>query len=110
MGIAVHGGVIYLLDRDIAKLIAEARMYGLDQKTGRELWKKTLKVSLLGEIDPDLYANWPHAYPYPDNFLDIKGSKGIVCAAIGGGYSTSLLYHQTGDPLVRPDAGGLIWH
>jgi|GEM_PF-5318117 len=108
LGIAVNAGIIYLLDRDVAKLIAEARMYGLDQKTGRELWKKNLKVSLLGEIDPGVYAGWPTAYPYPDNFLTMNGTKGVVYSAAGGGYSTSLIYHDTGDPLFRPDGGGII--
>lgn len=110
LGIAASAGVLYLLDRDVAKLIAEARMYGIDQKTGRELWKKTLKVSLLGEIDPGLYAGWPAAYPYPDNFLAMDGVKEIVYSASGGGYTSSLLYHDTGDPLFKPDGGGIIWY
>lgn len=110
LGVAFNGGIIYLLDRDVAKLIAEARMYGIDQKTGRELWKKTTKLSLLGEIDPNVYARWPLAYPYADNFLAMAGNKGIVYASMGGGYSTALLYHETGDPLFKPDGGGIIWY
>ncbi|MSS70344.1 MAG: hypothetical protein EXS64_02520 [Candidatus Latescibacteria bacterium] len=110
LGIAASAGVLYLLDRDVAKLIAEARMYGIDQKTGRELWKKNLKVSLLGEVDPGLYEGWPTAYPYPDNFLALDGAKGIVSAASGGGYSSSLIYPDTGDPLFKPDGGGIIWY
>lgn len=110
LGVALNGGILYLLDRDVAKLIAEARMYGIDQKTGRELWKKPTKLSLLGEIDPNTYGRWPRSYPYPDNFLALPGNKGIVYASAGGGYGTSLLYHETGDPILKPEGGGIIWY
>ncbi len=110
LGIGFNGGIIYLLDRDVAKLIAEGRMLGIDQKTGRELWKKSIKLSLLGEIDPNIYVRGPCAYPYAHHFLAMSGNKGIVYAAMGGGYSTALLYHETGDPLFKPDGGGIIWY